>query len=433
MFKKIITTLITIVLVVIAFVAKIPKAGVKSKFEALNDEGDIRFSVISDLHVSPCKPREKERLKKVFSTIYNLDTNMRAIAMVGDLTDSGSKDEYEAVKTIINKNKKAETELIASMGNHEGNSVELFKSTIGRNPRENLSINGYHFITLSPRSSEDVYGGSSYYLDEIWLKEQLEEAIIENPNKPIFVFMHHGIKNTVCGTDLWNTDDLAQLFKDYPQVIHFSGHSHYPLNDPKSIYQKDFTAINTSTISYFELEPDMMYGSVPPHAEEAFQMMVVEVKGSTVKIKRLDLLSEQYIGENWIIDTSKGKAGFKYIESRKDNSKKPYFDMNDVRVSDLKDVSCKVKINQAKIKANGEEEDIIYSYKYDFINTGTGEIEKSYKISSEFYLLPMPDVVVQKFEELNPETEYKVIVTAFNAYGIESSNTIGEVFKTKNK
>ncbi|MBD7911684.1 metallophosphoesterase family protein [Clostridium cibarium] len=433
MIKKILTTLITIALVIIAFVAKIPKAGVKSKFDTLSDEVDIRFSVISDLHIAPHKVRERDRLKKVFSTIYNLDSNMKVIAIAGDLTDSGSKGEYEVVKNIINDNKKAKTQIIASMGNHEGNSAELFKSTIGRNPKENINLDGYHFITLSPRTSEGEYGGSNYYLDESWLIEQLDEAVNEDPNKPIFVFMHHGIKNTVCGTDLWNTNDLAEVFKKYPQVIHFSGHSHYPLNDPKSIYQKDFTAINTSTISYFELEPDMMYGSIPPYSDNAFQMMVVEVKGNVVKVKRLDLLSNQYIGEDWIIDISKGKKDFKYTDDRKEKSKEPYFDINDVRVSDIEGMNCRIETNQAKINKKSESEDIVYSYKYDFRNRKTGEIEKTYKVSSQFYLIPMPQVLSQEFEKLNSETEYEVIITAINAYGIESSNSVGGMFKTKKK
>lgn len=429
MVKKIMRSLITVFLILISFIARIPKASIKSKFEELNDNVDVRFSVISDIHISTCKVVEMQRLEDVFSTMYKLDPKMKAIAIVGDLTDSGLKSEYDKVKTIIEKNKKAETELIASMGNHEGNTADLFKETTERNPKENLVINGYHFITLSPHSSEEEYGGSSYNLDEEWLKKQLDEAIKEDPKKPIFVFMHHGIKNTVCGTDLWNTTDLSEVFNNYPQVIHFSGHSHYPLNNPKSIYQNKFTAINTSTLSYFELDQDMMYGSVPPNANMASQMMVVEVKGNIVKIKKLDLLSGKYIGHDWIIDTSKGIESFSYTEERKARSKEPYFDKdNKFEISYVDSVGCLIKIGQAKIK---DDEDIIYSYKYDFKNLKTEEIEKSYKISSQFYLLPPPEFIVQNFEGLSSETEYEVRVTAYNAYGKKSSNELIGKFETK--
>ncbi|MDS0528154.1 metallophosphoesterase [Clostridium sp. SHJSY1] len=430
MIKKIIRTLITVFLVLISFIAKIPKASVKSKFETLDDNVDIRFSVISDIHISLYKLQEIERLNEVFSTMYSLDPRMKAIAIVGDLTDNGFELEYNTVKSIIDKNKKSETELIASMGNHEGNTASLFKEITGKNPKENLIINGYHFITISPHSSEEEYGGSTYNLDEEWLKKQLDEATKENPKKPIFVFMHHGIKNTVCGTDLWNTNDLSEIFNNYPQVIHFSGHSHYPLNDPKSIYQNTFTALNTSTISYFELDQDMMYGSIPPNSRNASQMMVVEVEGSVVKIKRLDLLSRKYIGPDWIINTSKGVEDFKYTKDRKDKSKEPYFDKdNKLEINDVSNVTCQIKIGQAKIK---EDDDIVYSYKYDFKNVKTGEIDKSYKISSEFYLIPTPEFIIQKFEGLNPNTQYEVIVTAYNAYGKRSYNKLSGIFQTEN-
>lgn len=106
------------------------------------------------------------------------------------------------------------------MGNHEGNTAPKFTAATGSNPRDNVVINGYNFITLSPRSSENVYGGSRYHLDEQWLKEQLNAATLEDPTKPVFIFIHHGIKDTAYGTDEWYTGDLKNILNDYPQVVH---------------------------------------------------------------------------------------------------------------------------------------------------------------------------------------------------------------------
>ncbi|HEY5525082.1 MAG TPA: metallophosphoesterase, partial [Clostridium sp.] len=174
-----------------------------NKFKALSRRSRLRFAVISDVHIAPTKCLEKRKFRNIFSTMYNLDSNMDAIAIVGDLTDNGSKEEYNSFKKILDKNKKKETILVASMGNHEQNTPSEFSLVTGRNPRENLIINGYHFITVSPRLSEDTYGGNKYNLDEIWMKEQLEYARLEDVYKPIFVFIHHGIKNTAYGTDQW--------------------------------------------------------------------------------------------------------------------------------------------------------------------------------------------------------------------------------------
>jgi len=404
-----------------------------TKFEPLNGESKLRFVVISDIHIAPTKCLEKRKFRDIFSTMYNLDSNMDAIAIVGDLTDSGSKKEYNSFKKILDKNKKEETILIASMGNHEQNTPSEFISVTGRNPRENLVINGYHFITVSPRLSEDKYGGNRYNLDEIWMKEQLEYASLEDVYKPIFVFIHHGIKNTAYGTEQWYTEDLAKLFNDYPQVIQFSGHSHYPLNSPKSIYQKDFTSINTSTTSYFELEEGMMYGTIPPKANTACQMMVIEVEGTEVKVKKLDLSSGEYIGKEWSINTAKGKSGFKYIESRTQKSMAPYFEENaKMLISKVKRDGCLVTINQAKINNTVEEDidDIVHSYKFDFIDKKTGDISYSFKVWSEFYFLPRKDYLVQEFNQLKPDTDYEIVVNAYNAYGKVSINQLRASFKT---
>lgn len=405
-----------------------------NKFEVLPGKSRLRFAVISDIHIAPTKCLEKRKFRNIFSTMYNLDPNMNAIVIVGDLTDNGSREEYNSFKKILDKNKKKETILVASMGNHEQNTPSEFSLVTGSKPRENLIINGYHFITVSPRLSENTYGGNKYDLDELWMKEQLEYASLEDVYKPIFVFIHHGIKNTAYGTEQWYTEDFTKLFNDYPQVIQFSGHSHYPLNSPKSIYQKNFTSINTSTTSYFELEAGMMYGTIPPKANTACQMMVIEIRGTEVKVKKLDLSSGEYIGKDWTIDTSKGKSQFKYIESRTQKSIAPYFEESaKMLISKVKKSGCLVTINQAKIKNTVEEDidDIIHSYKFDFIDKKTGDISYSFKVWSEFYFLPRKNYLVQEFNELKEDTYYDIVVWAYNAYGKVSTNSVRASFKTR--
>ncbi|MGL4772596.1 MAG: metallophosphoesterase family protein, partial [Clostridium sp.] len=436
--KIILTTLITSLMTtgIIPSGIKIKEANAAIKFptwKKLEDKPNLRFAVLSDVHAGPTKLTENRRLMNVFSSIYQLDPSMDAVSIVGDFTDSGSQIEYNTFKSIVQLSKKPETNLIISMGNHEGNTADRFKNTTGKNPRENISIKGYHFITLSPRSEDTVYGGNRYNLDEEWLRKQLENATAEDPSKPIFLFMHHGIKDTAYGTDEWNTPDLGGLLKDYPQVLIFSGHSHYPLNDPRSIYQKDFTSINTSTNSYFELEEGMMYGTIPPNAQNASQIMVLDVDGTKVKIRKLDLLSGKYIGEDWVIDTAQGKDGFKYTSDRAEKSSVPYFtEGSSIKVNSVNKNGCTLTIEQGKVNniLGDNNDEIVHSYKYDFINKATGKLEKSYKIWSEFYFLPMSKTLTQSFSGLKEGVEYEVVVTAFNSYMKESSNVLTSYFKT---
>ncbi|MGK0537381.1 metallophosphoesterase family protein, partial [Bacillus sp. 'calajunan'] len=95
-------------------------------------------------------------------------------------------------------------------------------------------------------SAEEVKTHGYYSDKQInWLKEEMEKAQKDDPEKPIFVFLLQHIKDTVYGSQEWGTKDSAKIYevlKQYPQVITFSGLSHYPLDDPRSIHQKDFTS-----------------------------------------------------------------------------------------------------------------------------------------------------------------------------------------------
>ena len=70
---------------------------------------------------------------------------------------------------------------------------------------------------------------------------------------------------------------LYDTLKPYPQVITFSGHTHYPLDDPRIIHQEDFTSIGTSTGAYLWLDAGRIQGEVPEGADFLNQALVVEV------------------------------------------------------------------------------------------------------------------------------------------------------------
>ena len=99
----------------------------------------------------------------------------------------------------------------------------------------------------------NIHAENTYTASD-WAKEELKKAAEDDPTKPIFVQQHYHITNTVYGSDLWGTDVFTSILNKYPQVIDFSGHSHYPINDPRSIWQGRFTALGCGTLAYFELE-----------------------------------------------------------------------------------------------------------------------------------------------------------------------------------
>ena len=118
----------------------------------------------------------------------------------------------------------------------------------------------------------------------------------------------------------WGEETLNEYFEKYPQIINFSGHSHFSLIDERSIYQKDYTAIQTQSISYIELEGGKENGSIP-NDEYGNQMisakncmgLICSVNDNQVVIKRISFEKKEFYGDDWIIDIPIDKNKFRYL------------------------------------------------------------------------------------------------------------------------
>lgn len=401
--------------------------------DIVNEATEVSFGVISDTHVTAAKETEQARLKKAFQFYSN--SGVDSLVVDGDLTDSGAESEYDTWGQIKEDN--LTIPLIAAMGNHEGNSGDRFIETTGSKPNDHKIINGYHFITISPGTGTvdettgkaTSHGGTTYAYATSWLKEQMDEAYADDPEKPIFVFFHAPIKDTFYVSNEWYGSGLDEFFKDYPTAVTFSGHIHSPNNMPTSIWQDGgYTAVNTVTLSYMEMETGMIYGSVPPNASQIAQGLVVEAEGSRVTIKNYDFLAEQWIPQTWTFDV---KDVLPYTNERKEHAQAPYFAEDaQISVNNVTEESAEITFTQAKVAENNVG-DIVHSYRYDLIDKKTGETVKTFKTWSDYYLQPMPDTMTQEAEDLLPGTEYEVQIHAINAYQQVSENYLLANFKTE--
>lgn len=99
-------------------------------------------------------------------------------------------------------------------------------------------------------SNDCITRGSLNYLEK-----EAASAAEEADGKPIFVGIHPPVAGTTYGS-FGNSDATAQssqidgILRRYPNVILFTAHCHYPLADERSIYQKEYTAVNTGSCSY---------------------------------------------------------------------------------------------------------------------------------------------------------------------------------------
>lgn len=400
----------------------------ESEAETVKKDVILRFVAMSDVHVSSVGDEDYNRFRDALAAAYEYSTSqsyssLDAVMIAGDMTNNGYESEMVAFKKGVDEFIKEGTKPLLITGNHEffhqdgQEIIDRWERIMEQKINTHEVINGYHFIGVS------LHGYSNYQPSLAWLEEELEKAAQDDPTKPIFVQQHYHLTDTVYGSDLWGTDVMTDILKKYPQVIDFSGHSHYPINDPRSIWQGDFTALGCGTLAYFELEPGMVYGSIPPNASNAAQYYIIEVhEDNAVTIKLYDLITDSFFDAEYYISNPSDKSSFKYTDARKNNNEAPKFEEGaEVVVSNISDTGAVVTIPQAT------DDEFPHSYRFDFYVDG--KLDVSGMIWSEFYFKDMPETLSQSFSLL-PATEYTVKVTAIDSWGKESEKPIEATFKT---
>lgn len=406
----------------------------------------VRFAVGSDLHIGR-DSNASEKLKNAFDAFYKVDDQLDAAIFCGDITNNGNTSEYKTLTDIINDKLKENTKLGLMMGNHEFNNatgaVDRYKTGVSQlrddinaqDTRNDIVVgDGYHIITMSAKN----YGGD--YTDNYeWLKEHLEAAVKEDPQKPIFLMQHHGFQDTAYVTNEWygTFGEIENLLKQYPQVIDFSGHSHATLNDPRSINQDlGFTAIQDGTIgAYFENETGKMEGTRPADSENASQALMVEVdENNKVTLRRMDLNSGSYIGKSWVVNTPElvSQKNFQYTtQKRTAESAVPTFrEGAELKVSDVTETSARLTFTQGE-NEDRNDDGWIHSYRIRAINKETGKTELNKLTFSDYYEPPMKETLTKTVSGLSEDTAYTIEITAINPFQKESTQKLTADLKTK--
>ena len=394
---------------------------------------NISFAVISDIHLKSKTTKDEKKFKKALEVINRLRPELDAMIIAGDITHGGKKAEYGKFKNIYNEYGNPNAEKIFVMGNHDywnGLPIKMakkrFEEFTGSIIHSHKIIKGFHFISVSTEGRWRDGHFTSKLLR--WVKERLEIAKNDDPNKPIFFTVHQHIKNTVYGSAEWSNKSFYNVLKDYPQVVTFTGHSHHPLNDPRSIHQRDFTSIGTASVSYIEMEKGKVNGSVPPRADEFSQGLLVNVsEDNKVIIEAVDFVNEKIINTPWMLENIGDKSKFKYTDDRYKLGIKPYFKGKMVKLKDVTSDSVTIIFNQGKHK------DFIHSYKIEVVNKITGKIHKEFLAFSDFYLNKSKTKLSVKLTGLMKNTKYNLKIKALESFGHESEDYLTATFETMNK
>ena len=173
----------------------------------------LRFAVCSDAHLSREESglKNAEKFKKMFSVAYGIAKKsdykgLDAVLVAGDMTESGKTVEYEFYRELTDKYVKDGTELLTVMGNHEHieyrdtsnpqKAIEVFNKYVSDEEDFHKVIGGYHFIGVS----YDDNGKEEFKTKLEWLRAELDKAVADTGDKPIFVMQHPHPALTVYGS-----------------------------------------------------------------------------------------------------------------------------------------------------------------------------------------------------------------------------------------
>ncbi|MEW4370168.1 metallophosphoesterase family protein [Paenibacillus kandeliae] len=139
------------------------------------------------------------------------------------------------------------------------------RSTFTEGVYTHRRIGGYNFLFLGTERplSKDCYL-SHMQLD--WLAQRLDIITAASPGKPIFLFLHQPLLNTVAGSleaqgwyGVEQDDACKEILRRYPQVLLFTGHTHWHLQAPHTVHvleQGGPVLFNAASVAYLWTDDD---------------------------------------------------------------------------------------------------------------------------------------------------------------------------------
>lgn len=437
--KKIIV-LILLILILSAFMVGC-KPAVITKTYTVGDGETLTVGIISDTQLPGGDDYDSKYYRHYVSALTTLKMrNVDSIIFAGDLADVLTKDTAEMGKKAWDEvygddNQSPVRNFI--MGNHDywlpnffdcwdipvkSKMHKRFEYATGEAPNSHKVINGYHFINISPDNGKM---NGAYKKAVKWAEKELEAAVSDNPERPIFVTTHNHPKNTVYGSQ--NSEaELNDLFSRYPQIVSISGHSHRSMLDATSIWQGEYTAINTQSLSYTALGGNIENGG---GYEGLPSMMIMNINNDKIDIERLNALTGEKIADNWTIDMPIKDNLNKYNHERRKNiSTPPKFPENSNPEIVSENGDYYLKLPHA---VSSDSEITVRYYRVEVIDKNDGNCLKfNYNGSDEnymrfitsFYRIDRDEFDMLKLNPSIPSGNYKLIIYAEDCYGQLSSS-----------
>ncbi|MBO4287726.1 MAG: metallophosphoesterase [Kiritimatiellae bacterium] len=330
----------------------------------------LRLGIVSDIHImtvgkpgeDPLRGNNNLTFRK---TLEWFDAQgVDGVIVAGDMADRGMVEQLEAVAeawyAVFPEDKGKDgrhVEKLFVYGNHdwEGYRYGDFAERLYADPEERVK----HILRCDCKGHWERIFHEPY--SPVWMKTVkgfavvgahwcadycrgweetgvagVEEFFSENrskidPSLPFFYIQHPHPKDTCYGHWAWGHDNggATRALTPFPNAIAFSGHSHYSLNDERSIWQGAFTSIGTSSLRYtgapaiafpglgYENSTTSNKGTkltkdqirlvadrkVMPAVGTGLgrQGMLLSVYDDCVRIARREFVFDESLGEDWVM------------------------------------------------------------------------------------------------------------------------------------
>ena len=401
-----------------------------------------KIGIVSDFQLSQelekISPSFKYYANNVYVTLnYFKKHDIDLIIIAGDITNNGRLLNLIYFKKIFYSvfNENSKPRVISLMGNHDyfdlnftnSENQKKFYKVINSYPNSHYIINGYHFIFWSQDNYLINDRGITNYT---WIKNNLDQAIqnLKKKGDPIFVITHIPPKLTVYGSEtIWGHEGIYNFLKDYHEVICISGHSHYSLRNTRSIWQKDFTVVNTQSISYVDLD-NYFINAINVRRESARDCesmgLIAHLTNKNIIFDRVRFLTEEIMEEKWKINFPINIKEFEYTLEKLNKKEVPVFQNKTIKIEEKMENNF---LNYYIVFNAAAHSEYVYKYKIvlkSFMNKG---IKKVLYYYSDYYKNKKERKKIMKFKlpNINPGM-YNVEI-----YAIDSFDNISQPLKSE--
>ncbi len=415
------------------------------------DEDNIvlSFGAVSDIHITgSTTSSDTKKYEKALQLLKKYaGGKLDAITIAGDISSSSySSSIGTAFKTVTDQELGANANVFFVSGNHDAQSNEwstlsalyndLAKYTQNDLPssqhergNRHMVIGGYHYLAVNMM---DYWNGSEAMFnnqDLEWLADELEAARADAPGQPIFVYVHAGVYGTTYGSDLytgtyWGSKKIYSYLENYPEVVTFSGHVHFPLMDQRTIWQKDFTSLNCGSVQYMAIESGYLQSGSKTTIDNGGTIsggLLVQVdKNNNLKITRLNFAKDAVIKEPFYISAPDLENETNLLHYNED-----YFHLENTAPAFSLGAMASGSINGSNLNLNFDaatDDDMVHHYLVDIKDLASGKVQST-KIFSEFYFYSNTEEMPKNYTFKVPYTggkDFAITLYAVDSVGMKS-------------